>query len=429
MVAALVAPRRLRIAQLAPPFESVPPARYGGTERVIATLTEELVRLGHEVTLFASGDSQTSARLIPTVPRALWHRQPAYEDFAPFWPIILGQLLRQIEEFDVVHSHLDYFGFPMARAGIRPLVTTLHGRLDLPQLKPLYEEFADVPLVSISDAQRQPAPDANWLATIHHGIDIDQYTFNPMGGRYLAFLGRISPDKGVDTAIRIAQRAGMPLKIAARLPLPLKHDANAQADRVYFEQVVQPLLEGSNAEMIGQVGGRDKDEFLGNAAALLFPIRWPEPFGLVMPEALACGTPVLALRHGSVPEVLHDGETAFIRDSEDELVETVSRLGEIDRGRCRAEAERRFSPAAMAAAYEQVYANAIRQRNIIDTGGPGNGSGGGAASGYSVVPLQPPDTAQPSFTRESAVRHLRGHGDELRAQPLSVPGSKGTWNA
>ena len=307
-------------------------------------------------------------------------------------------------------------------------MTTLHGRLDLPQLKPLYEEFADVPLVSISDAQRQPAPDANWLATVHHGIDIDQYTFNPVGGRYLAFLGRISPEKGVDTAIRVAQRAGMPLKIAARLPLPLKHDANAQADRVYFEQVVQPLLEDSNAEMIGQVGGRDKDEFLGHAAALLFPIRWPEPFGLVMPEALACGTPVLALRHGSVPEVLRDGETAFIRDSEDELVETVSRLGQIDRARCRAEAERRFSPAAMAAAYEEVYAQAIQQRNTMDARGSGNGSGGGAASAHLVVPLQPTGHCSAFAHRESAVRHLRGQGDELRAQPLSVPGAKRTRN-
>ena len=246
----------------------------------------------------------------------------------------------------------------------------------------------------------------------------------PWAAGILAFLGRISPEKGVDTAIRVAQRAGMPLKIAARLPLSLKHDANAQADRVYFEQVVQPLLEDSNAEMIGQVGGRDKDEFLGHAAALLFPIRWPEPFGLVMPEALACGTPVLALRHGSVPEVLRDGETAFIRDSEDELVETVSRLGQIDRARCRAEAERRFSPAAMAAAYEEVYAQAIQQRNTMDA----RASGNGAASADLVVPLQSTDTAEPSLIRESATRHLRGQGDEMCAQPLSVPGDKRTRN-
>ncbi len=224
-------PGKLRIAQLAPPFESVPPERYGGTERVIATLTEELVRRGHDVTFFASGDSQTSARLVPTVPRALWHSQPAYEDLAPFWAVILGQVWRQITEFDVVYSHLDYFGFPMAHAGIRPLLTTLHGRLDLPELDQLYAEFSDVPLVSISDALRRPAPVANWLATIHHGIDLDQYTFSPVQGEYLAFLGRISPEKGVDTAIRVARRAGMPLKIAARLPLPFKEDVNSRADR------------------------------------------------------------------------------------------------------------------------------------------------------------------------------------------------------
>ncbi len=359
----LASPTQLRIAQLAPPFESVPPARYGGTERVIATLTEELVRRGHQVTLFASGDSHTLARLIPTVPQALWHAKPAYPDFAPFWAVILGQVWREIEHFDVVHSHLDYFGFPMARAGIRPIVTTLHGRLDLPQLEPLYAEFTDVPLVSISDAQRRPVPNSNWQATVYHGIDLDQYTFNPSRGRYLAFLGRISSEKGVDTAIRIARCAAMPLKIAARLPLPFSNDANARADRVYYEQEVEPLLEGSGVELIGQVGGKEKDDFLGHAAALLFPIRWPEPFGLVMAEALACGTPVLALCRGSVPEVLRDAVTGFIRDTEDELVEAVTKIGEIDRARCRAEAEQRFSPCVMADAYEQVYARVIEQRS------------------------------------------------------------------
>jgi glycosyltransferase involved in cell wall biosynthesis len=193
MTEPLPTPERLRIAQIAPPFESVPPARYGGTERVIATLTEGLVRRGHDVTLFASGDSQTSARLVPTVPLALWHGQPQYEDFAPFWPIILGQVWRQIEKFDVIHSHLDYFGFPMARARVRPMVTTLHGRLDLPQLRPLYAEFPDVPLVSISDAQRRPVPDANWLATIYHGIELDEFTFNPQMGGYLAFSDASRP--------------------------------------------------------------------------------------------------------------------------------------------------------------------------------------------------------------------------------------------
>jgi glycosyltransferase involved in cell wall biosynthesis len=241
-------------------------------------------------------------------------------------------------------------------------VTTLHGRLDLPELVPLYREFSDAPLVSISDAQRRPIPWANWAATVHHGIDLDEFTFNPAPGRYLAFLGRISPEKGLDAAIRIARAAGMPLKIAARMPLPYTADPNVRADWEYFERTVEPLLKGSEVEMVGEVGGAEKDAFLGHAAALLFPIDWPEPFGLVMPEALACGTPVLALRRGSVPEVLGDGETAFIRDGEDELVAAARRIGELDRARCRAEAERRFSPAAMAEKYERVYANLIAAR-------------------------------------------------------------------
>jgi glycosyltransferase involved in cell wall biosynthesis len=351
----------MRVAQVAPPFESVPPSRYGGTERVVATLTDELVRRGHQVTLYASGDSDTAAQRVPVVEQALWRRQPSYRDFSPFWAIELGKLIRQVDGFDVVHSHLDFFGFLLARVAACPVVSTLHGRLDLPELVPLYQEFSDVPLVSISDAQRQPVPEANWVATVYHGIPLDEYTFNPKPAGYLAFLGRISPEKGLDTAIRVAQRVQLPLKIAARMPLPFRNDPNARADWDYYENVVQPLLQGSNVELIGQVGGQEKDEFLGNARALLFPIRWPEPFGLVMPEALACGTPVLALREGSVPEVVEDGVTGFICGDEDELVEAVGRLDEIDRVRCRAEAERRFSPAEMADRYEQVYHQLIQQ--------------------------------------------------------------------
>jgi glycosyltransferase involved in cell wall biosynthesis len=351
----------MRIVQVAPPFESVPPSRYGGTERVVATLTEELVRRGHQVTLFASGDSDTTAQVVPVVEQALWRRQPSYRDFSPFWAIELGKLMREVDRFDVVHSHLDFFGFPVARVAACPVVSTLHGRLDLPELVPLYQEFTDVPLVSISDAQRQPVPGANWVATVYHGIPLDEYTFNPKPAGYLAFLGRISPEKGLDTAVRVAQRVHLPLKIAARMPLPFRNDANARTDWDYYENVVQPLLQGSHVELIGQVGGQEKDEFLGNAQALLFPIRWPEPLGLVMPEALACGTPVLALREGSVPEVLEEGVTGFIRDDEDGLVEAVGRLGEIDRARCRAEAARRFSPAVMADSYEQVYHRLIQQ--------------------------------------------------------------------
>jgi glycosyltransferase involved in cell wall biosynthesis len=350
----------MRIAQVAPPFETVPPLRYGGTERVVATATEELVRRGHQVTLFAAAGSQTSARLVPTVDRALWHQQPRTRDFTPYWAITLGEVWRHMQEFDVIHSHLDYFAYPMARAGVRPVLTTLHGRLDLPDLQPLYRQFDDVPLVSISNAQRWPVPHANWAATIYHGIELDEFTFTPHMGGYLAFLGRISPDKGLDTAIRVARRAGVPLLIGARMPLPHTHDPEVRKDWEYWLDEVQPLLEGKKVELLGQLGGRDKDEFLGNAAALLFPIRWPEPFGLVIAEALACGTPVLALRNGSVPELVQDGVTGFIRETEDELVDAVRRIAELDRSRCRAEAERRFSPATMVDAYERVYQRLVQ---------------------------------------------------------------------
>ncbi|MBI3968389.1 MAG: glycosyltransferase family 4 protein [Chloroflexi bacterium] len=353
----------MRIAQIAPPFETVPPTRYGGTERVVATLTEELVRRGHEVTLFASGDSHTSARLVPVVERALWHDRSAYTSLLPFSVSTLGTVLRELSSFDVVHNHLDYLGFLLARAHRSPqpaFVNTLHGRLDLPELQALYREFDDAPLVSISDAQRRPLPRANWLATVHHGIELDQLTFNPEPGNYLAYLGRISPEKGLDAAIRIAKQTGWPLKIAARMPLPFKDDPNVRADWNYYEDVVCPLLDGAQIEMVGEVGGTEKDDFLRHAAALLFPINWPEPFGLVMPEALACGTPVLALRQGSVPEIVADGVTGFVRDTESELAAAVARIPELDRLRCRQEVERRFTPAAMAARYEAVYERAVR---------------------------------------------------------------------
>jgi glycosyltransferase involved in cell wall biosynthesis len=351
----------MRIAQIAPPFESVPPSRYGGTERVVATLTEELVERGHDVTLFASGDSRTRARLVPVVDQALWHHRPPYRDFDPFWTLVLGRMAAEIDRFDVVHSHLDHFGYPLARLAPCPVVTTLHGRLDRPALEVLHAELTDVPLVSISDDQRRPAPRANWVATVYHGIPLDELTFNPGPGEYLAFLGRVSPEKGLDAAIRVARRAGLPLKIAARKPLPYKEIPDVRRDWEYYTDEVEPLLQSRRVEMIGQVGGEDKDAFLGNAAALLFPICWPEPFGLVMVEALACGTPVLAFRQGSVPEVLEDGVTGFIRETEDELVEAVGRIGEIDRARCRAEAERRFSPAAMADRYVEIYERLIQE--------------------------------------------------------------------
>jgi glycosyltransferase involved in cell wall biosynthesis len=278
----------MRIAQVAPPVETVPPTRYGGTERVVSTLTEELVRRGHDVTLFASGDSLTTARLVPTVERALWHRNPAYQDLAPFWAVTLGAVRDQIDQFDVIHSHLDYFGFLMARACRPTTVTTLHGRLDLPQLEPVYRAFGDVPLVSISQTQRKPVPHANWLGNVYHGIDMDQFTCRARPGSYLVFLGRISPEKGLDVAIRVARQAGYSIKIAAPEPLREGDDPNARRDADYFQHVIQPLLSEPGVEMIGQVGGRDKDTLLREAAARLFPIQWPEPFGLVMIEALAC---------------------------------------------------------------------------------------------------------------------------------------------
>ena len=357
----------MRIAQIAPPFESVPPSGYGGTERVVSTLTEELVRRGHEVTLFASGDSRTAARLEPTVDEALWHREPPLQDLNPFWAMTLDAICDHVDEFDIVHSHLDYWGYPLARHGGVPVVTTLHGRLDLPELQPLYRRFRDVPLVSISDAQRRPLPGANFVATIYHGIDLDQFTFNPRPDRYLAFLGRISPEKGLDTAIRVAKRAGWPLRIAARKPLRHDNDPNVRADWEHYQREVKPLLERDHAQLVGEVDGRAKDQFLGQAAALLFPIRWPEPFGLVMVEALACGTPVIALRNGSVAEVIEHGETGFVCDSEDELVQAIGRIGELDRARCRQAAELRFSPARMADEYEQVYAGLCRRSRT-----PGN---------------------------------------------------------
>ena len=351
----------LRIAQLAPPFETVPPSGYGGTERVVSVLTEEFVRRGHEVTLFAAGDSRTAARLVPIVDRALWHTDPPCNDFAVAQSAVLSTIAREVDQFDIVHNHLDAHGFGLAGALGGRFVTTLHGRLDVPGFLPTYRAFASLPLVSISDAQRRPLAGANWQGTVHNGIDLDTFTFNPEPGSYLAFLGRISPEKGLDVAIRVARSAGWPLLIAARPPLAFSRSAETQRDREYFETVVQPLLREPGIELIGEVGGPEKDSFLGHAAALLFPIRWPEPFGLVMAEALACGTPVLALREGSVPEVVDDGVTGFICHLESELVRAVEQIPMLDREVCRLTAERRFSPAAMADGYEQVYAGMLER--------------------------------------------------------------------
>jgi glycosyltransferase involved in cell wall biosynthesis len=335
----------MKIAQVAPLYESVPPKYYGGTERVVSYLTEELVRQGHEVTLFASGDSVTRARLVAPCPRSLRLDEQCVDQLAHHI-MLLEQVFRQASAFDLMHFHIDYMHFPLSVRQCIPHVTTLHGRLDIPDLVPLYQTFPTMPMVSISEAQRAPLPWLNWRGTVYHGLPEDLYTFQDTPGTYLAFLGRISPEKGVEQAITIAQRVGMPLKIAAKVD---------QADRNYFEEVVQPLLDDSLVQCVGEVGEGKKDDFLGQAYALLFPIEWPEPFGLVMIEALACGTPVIAYRQGSVPEVLEDGITGYIVGGIEEAVQAVAQVPAISRTRCRKVFQERFSVSRMAQDYLRIY--------------------------------------------------------------------------
>jgi glycosyltransferase involved in cell wall biosynthesis len=344
----------MRIAQVAPMYESVPPKLYGGTERVVSFLTEELVRQGHEVTLFASGDSQTSARLVAACPKALWHDKSCKE--------ALPHHLRQMElvfqdasRFDVIHFHGDYVHFPFLRRDPWPNITTLHGALTGRDTQCFFEEYAEMPLVSISNNQRRPLAWANWQATIFHGLPRDTHTFRPCAGSYLAFLGRMSPEKGLERAIAIAQQAGMKLKVAAKI-YPEEHD--------YFERTIEPLLRESRSwvEFVGEVGGADKDEFLGNASALLFPIDWPEPFGLVMIEAMACGTPVIAWPNGSVPEVIDDGVTGFIVDSLNDATRAVARVGSLSRLACRNMFEVRFDSRRMVRDYLDLY------RRLVESG-------------------------------------------------------------
>jgi glycosyltransferase involved in cell wall biosynthesis len=337
----------MRIAQVAPLYESVPPKLYGGTERVVSYLTEELVRLGHEVTLFASGDSETQARLVPACPRALWRDRDCRETL-PHHIRLLELVFQDVSRFDVMHFHCDYLHFPLLRRYPCPSLTTLHGRLHVPDLQPLFAEYAEVPLVSISDDQRRPMPWANWQATVYHGLPRDLHTFREWPGDYLAFLGRISPEKRLDRAIEIARRTGRKLKIAAKI---------YPEERDYYTQTIEPLLQASQpfVEFLGEIGGREKDAFLGNAYALLFPIDWAEPFGLVMIEAMACGTPVIAWRGGSVDEVIVDGVTGFVVESLDDAVAATRRVGTLDRRACRRHFEASFTAARMAAEYLAVY--------------------------------------------------------------------------
>lgn len=337
----------MKIAQIAPLIESCPPKLYGGTERIVSFLTEELVRLGHDVTLFASGDSVTSSTLIPCSRGAL-RLDPSVRDVTPYHIMMIDEVFRRLDNFDVLHFHIDHLHYPLMRKFADRMITTLHGRLDLPDLRPFYAAFPELPLVSISDAQRLPMPPVNWISTVYHGLpkDLLPFTARPKPG-YLAFLGRISPEKGPDRAIQIAAQTGAHLKMAAKVD---------PTDERYWREVVAPLIGAHpNVEFVGEINEYEKGEFLGNASALLFPIDWPEPFGLAMIEALACGTPVIASRRGSVPEVIDDGLTGFVVDSICEFGSALQRVGELDRRAIRKQFERRFAVERMAQDYLTVY--------------------------------------------------------------------------
>jgi glycosyltransferase involved in cell wall biosynthesis len=350
----------MRIAQVAPLFESVPPKLYGGTERVVSYLTEELVRQGHDVTLFASGDSLTEARLVAPCPRSLRLDESCVDQFAHHI-VMLDEVFRRRSRFDIIHFHIDYVHFPLSRCYRELHLTTLHGRLDLPDLPALYRHYQDMPVISISDAQRAPLSWINWQATVYHGLPLNLFRFHEKPGQYLAFLGRVSPEKGLDQAIEIAKRVGIPLRIAAKM------DRN---DWRYFKETIEPLLNHPLIDYIGEIGDNDKNDFLGNARALLFPINWPEPFGLVMIESMACGTPVIAYPCGSVREVMTDGVSGFIVRNVDEAVGAVERIGALSRRRCREYFETRFSAPRMAREYVSLYQRMLQTMSSRRTFSP-----------------------------------------------------------
>jgi glycosyltransferase involved in cell wall biosynthesis len=347
----------MKIAQIAPLIESVPPRLYGGTERVVSYLTEELVRQGHEVTLFATGDSVTSAELVSCAPTAL-RLDPKIRDWIPYYMLMLDRVRKCAEDFDILHFHIDQFHFPLFRHMAERTLTTAHGRQDLPDLVPLYVGFSDMPLVSISNAQRKVVANANFVGTVHHGLPVDLHKpiFQPRGG-YLAFLGRISPEKRPDRAIQIARALGIPLKIAAKID---------KADEVYFRELIAPLLDGPGVEFIGEINEAAKNEFLGEALALLFPIDWPEPFGLSLIEAMACGTPVLAFRCGSVPETVDHGVTGLIVESMEEAIAALPRVMGLDRRAVRRRFEERFTATRMAKDYLSVYRSLLERAQSGD---------------------------------------------------------------
>ena len=364
----------MRIAQVAPLFESVPPKLYGGTERVVSHLTEALVDQGHEVTLFATGDSTTRARLVASWPRGL-RLDGRNNELEPHQQQ-LADVVRLREQFDIVHFHTDFRQAELVRRYRIPSVTTLHGRLDLPEVITAVREHPELPLVSISNSQRTPVPGANWLATVHHGLPRSLFRGQTGRGQYLAFLGRISPEKRCDRAIEIAKRLNMPLRIGAKVD-PM--------DQAYYAERIEPLMKHPLVKFVGEIADREKNEFLGNATALLFPIDWPEPFGLVMIEAMACGTPVVAFRNGSVPEVLEDGVTGFIVDNIDEAVAATARCAQLDRRRIRARFEQRFSAERMAQDYRRVYEQVVRR-----AGARATSSGKATVSGEATAACKAP---------------------------------------
>lgn len=359
----------MHIAMLAPLMEAIPPQRYGGTERVVSLLTEELVDRGHYVTLFASGDSQTSAELVPCCERGL-RLDPDVTDYLAYTITQLDAVYRRAGEFDVIHNHIDYVAFPVANVAATPTISTTHGRLDLPEVRRVYQTFPRLPLVAISAAQRASLPDVNWVDVVYNGVDLDHYRFRPDPGDYLIFLGRISPEKRVDRAIELARDVGMRLLIAAKVD---------PVDQEYYDLAIAPLIRAhpSLIEFVGEVDEAAKDELLGGAYACLFPIDWPEPFGLAMAEAMATGTPVVATREGSVPEVVVDGVTGFVADTLHDLAEAIPRVRELDRRACRAHVERHFSPQAMADGYERAYAAVNRSGSATaETRPAGDGTAG-----------------------------------------------------
>lgn len=348
----------MKIAQVAPLYEAVPPKLYGGTERIVAYLTDALVDLGHEVSLFSCAESNAKGTLVPVRDRAIRLDPDRLHSDAAAHLIMLHEVRRRAHEFDIIHFHLEPAHLPLFEDVAERTATTMHGRLDLQDLPGLYRCWPQFPLVSISNAQRRPLPQANWLGTVHHGLPHDLLQPGNGQGGYLAFLGRVSPEKRLDRAIEIAKLAGMPLKIAAKVD---------SVDRDYFRDLIEPMLDDPLVEWIGEIGDGDKAHFLGQATALLFPIDWPEPFGLVMIEAMACGTPVIAWSCGSVPEVIDDGVTGFIVGSVDAAVDAVGRIDSLDRRRIRAVFEQRFSAPTMAANYTQLYWRLLSGERMLET--------------------------------------------------------------